>query len=109
MHSDGVVHPNEQAFRDDVEKLLEVPIALDDAELLSVDGGHVVIGEQQQLTPRVNTHPLLTPSEWDFSDDPQTFATQAAGDVDLMSPCHRNTGGTTHSRYRQARRRKGIC
>ena len=84
MHADGVVHPNEQAFRDDLAKLLEAPIELDDEEIVAIESGRVVIDEAIDLPTRLDDHPMLKPFEWDFANDPDTFAAQAAGDMDLI-------------------------
>ncbi len=86
MHADGAVHPNEQAFRDDLEKLLEsdVELELDDTEIVAIDEGKVVIGQIEKVTARQANHPFLEPFEWDFADDPDTFKAQAAGDMDLI-------------------------
>jgi hypothetical protein len=84
MHADGVIHPNEEAFRGDVLGLLEVPVELDDAEIVAIEEGAMVIGDPVELTPRTLDHPLLKPFEWDFAADAGTFAAQAAGDMDLL-------------------------
>jgi tellurite resistance protein len=84
MHADGEVHPNEQAFRDDVAKLLGAPLELDEAEIEPIEEGAVAFGDTTKPAPRVADHPLLKPFEWDFASDPETFAAQAAGDMDLI-------------------------
>ncbi len=85
MHADGVIHPNEEAFRADVLKLLDAEVTLDDAELTTIEAGTIEIEATTELTPRSLDHPLLKPSEWDFAEDGATFAAQAAGDMDLLS------------------------
>ena len=84
MHADGKIHPNEQAFRDDVAALLDAPLELDPSEVEAIEEGQVVIGAPESLRPRIDDHPLLKPFEWDFAEDPETFAHQAAGDMDLV-------------------------
>jgi uncharacterized tellurite resistance protein B-like protein len=85
MHADGVIHPNEEAFRADVLKLLDADIALDDSEFIAIEAGTIEIEDACELEPRELDHHLLKPSEWDFASDAETFAAQAAGDMDLLS------------------------
>ncbi len=89
MHADGVIHPNEQAFRDDVARLLEAPVELADDELVAIDHGRVVFADTQVLSPRIDDHPFLQPFEWDYASDPETFAAQSAGDMDLLNRVNR--------------------
>ena len=84
MHADGVVHDNEQAFRDDLERLLEAPLELDDTELVAIEQGKVVIDPTAEMKAREVDHPLLKPFEWDFASDPEIFKAQAAGDMKLV-------------------------
>ncbi len=84
MHADGQVHPNEQAFRDDLAKLLEAPVSLDDAEIEPVEEGQVEFREPTRFEPVQRDHDLLRPFEWDFASDPTTFAAQASADMDLL-------------------------
>lgn len=85
MHADGVVHPNEQSFRDDVLKLLDAEIQLDEYDFTTIEAGTIEIEEATELEPRELDHPLLKPFEWDYAADPETFAAQASGDMDLLS------------------------
>jgi hypothetical protein len=84
MHADGTIHPSEQAFRDEVARLLEAPVELDDAEIVAIEEGAVAFDAQQALPSRADDHPLLKPFEWDFAEDPATFQAQAQGDLDLV-------------------------
>jgi hypothetical protein len=84
MHADGVIHPNEEAFRAHVGTLLETAVPLDDTEIVAFEEGAMVIGDPVELTPRTLESPLLKPFEWDFATDAETFAAQAAGDMDLV-------------------------
>lgn len=84
MHADGVIHPNEEAFRNDVLALLGAEITLDEAEFTAIEAGTIEIADAEVLVPRTLDHPLLRPSEWDFAEDGATFAAQAAGDMDLL-------------------------
>ncbi len=85
MHADGVIHPNEEAFRDDVLKLLDAEITVEDAELATIEAGTIEIEDARPFEPRSLNHPFLKPFECDFASDPETFAAQAAGDMDLLS------------------------
>ncbi|MCC6524998.1 MAG: metallophosphoesterase [Polyangiaceae bacterium] len=84
MHADGVVHPNEQAFRDEVMTLVDREIELDEAEVEPVASGSILFDEVRQLVPRVDDHPFLRSSEWDYASDKDTFALQCQGDLDLV-------------------------
>ena len=84
MHADGEVHPNERAFRDDLAKLLDTPLELEEADIEPIEEGVVAFGDAIKPAPRVPDHPLLKPFEWDFASDPEIFAAQAAGDMALI-------------------------
>ena len=47
-----------------------------------------MFGAFTKRVPKADDHPLLSPAEWDFAADPDTFATQAAGDMDLLERVH---------------------
>ena len=85
MHADGVIHPNEEAFRADVIKLLDAEVSVDDSDLFTIEAGTIEIADAEELTPRTLDHPLLKPFEWDFADDGETFAAQAATDMELLT------------------------
>jgi len=84
MYADGVVHPNEMAFRNELYRLLTQPMEFDDAELEDVPAGAVVIGEALSLSPREADHPFLKNAEWQYATDAATFTAQAEGDLGLM-------------------------
>jgi hypothetical protein len=84
MYADGVVHPNEMAFRNELYRLLLEPTEFDDTDLEDVPAGAVIIGESLSLAPRVVDHPFLKNSEWQYANDPATFKDQAEGDLTLM-------------------------
>ncbi|MEM1033940.1 MAG: metallophosphoesterase family protein [Myxococcota bacterium] len=85
MLADGQIHPNEQAFRDDLAELLQAPIACVDADGTKVEEGRVAHSDPAQLVPVVPVVDPLRPLEWDFADDPETFAAQASADMDLIA------------------------
>lgn len=84
MHADGVVHPAEAAFRDELVALIETEEELDDSELELVEESEVIIGSPQRPRGSMTDHPFLTQGEWDFSRDPATFAKQSGGDMQLV-------------------------
>ncbi len=84
MHADGTIHPSEQAFRDEVARLLEAPVELDESEIVAIEEGAVAFDAARPLSTKASDHPLLKPFEWDFADDPATFQAQAQGDLDLV-------------------------
>jgi hypothetical protein len=84
MYADGVVHPNEMAFRNELYRLLTVPMEFDDADIEDVPSGAVVIGDALSLSPRVADHPFLQRTEWRYASDPTTFGTQSKADLALM-------------------------
>jgi hypothetical protein len=85
MMADGVVHPNEQQFRDELLALLSTPIELDDVEIETVEQGSVVISPATQLKRRENDHPFFKRGEVDYANDPVTFAKQAELDLALIN------------------------
>jgi Calcineurin-like phosphoesterase len=84
MYADGVVHPSEQQFRDELFALLAAPIELDDGDVVSIEEGSMVIAAAATLTPREIDHPFLKRSEYDYASDPAVFAQQARDDLDLI-------------------------
>jgi hypothetical protein len=85
MMADGVVHPNEQQFRDELLALLSVPIELDDLEIETVEQGSVVITPATKLGLRELDHPFFKRGEIDYAKDPVTFAKQAEADFALIN------------------------
>lgn len=84
MYADGVAHPSETAFRDELSALLAEPMELDDLEIETVEEGSVIIGAAKNLAPREANNPFFTAFELDYADDPFTFAQQAEVDLALM-------------------------
>jgi hypothetical protein len=85
MMADGVAHPSELAFRNELYRLLRAPVELDAAELLEdAPVSSVIVGAAEALTPRQDDHPFLRSLEWEHSHDKATFVQQAEGDLTLM-------------------------
>lgn len=83
IQADGVVHPSEAAFRDEVVKLVNTEVSLDETEIEFVEAGEVIVDAAAWLTPRVENHPFFE-YEWDFARDPAAFAQQAQEDMALL-------------------------
>ncbi|KYF80439.1 serine/threonine protein phosphatase [Sorangium cellulosum] len=84
MLADGVVHPNEQRFRDELFALLAAPTEIDDVDIEPVEQGAIVIDPATRKKAREVDHPFFKAFEWDYASDPATFAEQAKVDLDLM-------------------------
>lgn len=85
IRADGVVHPEETKFREEIANLLQAPIELDDADIEPIEEGSIIIDEARSLEPSDLNHPLLHQSEWDYATDPAIFAEQAEGDMELVA------------------------
>ncbi|MGH7437795.1 MAG: metallophosphoesterase family protein [Polyangiaceae bacterium] len=84
MMADGVVHPNEQQFRDELLALLQAPMELDDLDIETVEKGSIVIAPATKLGLREMDHPFFKRGEIDYAKDPVTFAKQAESDLALV-------------------------
>ncbi|MFT3769385.1 MAG: metallophosphoesterase [Minicystis sp.] len=84
MQADGVVHPSEVAFRNELYRLLEAPLEIEDDEMEELPAPTVVVAERQSLAPRQDDHPFLRSLEWEHSRDKATFVQQAEADLTLM-------------------------
>ena len=84
MMADGVVHPNEQQFRDELLALLQAPMELDDLDIETVEKGSIVIAPATKLGLREMDHPFFKRGEIDYAKDPVTFAKQAENDLALV-------------------------
>jgi len=82
--ADGMVHPNEQTFRDELEALLGESEELDEAELTPLEEGAVIIDKARPLQPAMKNHPFFPEHEWDFTRDREAFARESAGDMALV-------------------------
>ncbi|AUX37009.1 MULTISPECIES: metallophosphoesterase family protein [Sorangium] len=84
MLADGVIHPSEQNFRDELSALLAIAAEIDDLEIETIEQGAVVIDPATRKQARELDHPFFKAFEWDYATDPATFAEQAKVDLDLM-------------------------
>jgi hypothetical protein len=85
MLADGVVHPNEKAFRDDVVALVHATEELLPTELETIEEGSIIIDETKRIAPRAVSHPFFVPGEWDFARDPARFEEQSKGELQVVS------------------------
>lgn len=84
--ADGVVHPEELRFRDELHALLDAPQQLDDAEVevaLEEVNAKVSIHAPARRPVLHDGHEFLTHGEWDYPSDPEGFAREADRDVHL--------------------------
>ncbi len=84
MHADGVVHPSEQRFRDELGELLATPLELDDAEIEVLAQGDVVVNEARSVAPKQENHPFFLRFEQDYGSDAATVAAQTKNDMALV-------------------------
>ncbi len=85
IQADGVVHPAELQFRDEVHALLDAPVELDDTAIETVSSGVVEVTGATRLPPPDYDHEFLTVGEWDYARTPEEFARQADRDIFLAN------------------------
>jgi hypothetical protein len=83
IHADGVVHPNEVLFRDELKRLITSTVELDESEIQPAAEGDLIIAEVMRPQGPLDDHEFLRRQEWDFSRDPVTFDHQSVRDMDL--------------------------
>lgn len=84
MHADGVVHPAESAFRDDLQALLGEPPTRLGIPSLSAFRTNLVVDEPRTLPVRRAEHPFFSGSEQAYARDAASFARQAAVDIEII-------------------------
>ena len=89
IYADGSVHPSEEAFRKELEALLEAPTALGihDIEIVREadrEPSRVAIEGPASLRSRLEDHPFFQRFEQHYSADPDRIRSQLAGDLELM-------------------------
>jgi len=87
IYADGVVHPNEKKFREELQALLksETPIDLEDSDLEQVSATPLQVGKQSELHAAEENHPLLEHMERHYSRNPELFQQQLSFDYDLIT------------------------
>ncbi len=84
MHADGMVHPAERQFFDEVTALVHTPLAVADTDIEEVPAGEVVVEAPRALAARMQNHPFFRTGEWELSRVPATFAEQSPGEIELV-------------------------
>ncbi|MFH1176384.1 MAG: metallophosphoesterase [Acidobacteriota bacterium] len=84
MLADGVIHPSEAAFRDEVVALVHAAEELEPTELEAIAEGSVIIDETKRIPSRVANHPFFASGEWDFAREPVLFEQQSRGELQLV-------------------------
>ena len=84
IRADGVVHPSEQAFRDELEALLHAPVQLEDDLVEPIEEGALLVEAPKARVPKQSDHPFLKANERAYSRDPLAFAEEAEGDLALI-------------------------
>ncbi len=82
--ADGVAHPSELQFRDEVMALVNAEIPLGEHDLEAMQPSQLEVGAPEQLRgPRAN-HPLFERVERHYSANPELLKQQAAADFKLI-------------------------
>lgn len=99
MFADGTAHPNEEAFRRELYRLLLEPVEiadrdleeephaheeLGDADIDEIEPGALLIGSPTKLPVSRPDHPFFNEFEHPYSKDKDTFAKQSQLDMTLM-------------------------
>ena len=84
MMADGVIHPNERQFRDELFELINAPMELEPADLEPLEPGAVVVDASVRLSPKQMNHPFFSRTEFEYERDPEAFRKQAAADLELV-------------------------
>ena len=81
IHADGVVHPAEVEFRNELADLLDQEILVEDVDLIDE---RVEVKPPANLTPAAENHPFFRTAEHHYSKDPATIRKQIAADLALL-------------------------
>jgi hypothetical protein len=85
IYADGSVHPAEEAFRKELEALLDATTTLGLADIEVVtEPTRVAIADPASLRSRLEDHPFFQGGEQHYSADPDRIRTQLGGDLELM-------------------------
>ncbi len=82
--ADGVLHPNEQKLREEIQGLLDAPVEIEIDLPDAIDERSIEILPPETLVPRTLDNPFLTFSERAYSSDPAAFARRAEEDLALV-------------------------
>jgi len=81
INADGVVHPEEVKFRNELAALLNQDPMLDDEDVI---GDEVALGQAIDLQPRTENHPFFTSFEHHYSADPGKIRKQIDADLVVL-------------------------
>lgn len=81
INADGVVHPEEVKFRNELAALLDQDPLLGDEDVV---GDEVELSQPIELTPRSENHPFFTSFEHHYSADPAKIRKQIEADLAVL-------------------------
>lgn len=108
MHADGIVHPQEQAFVDELIALVHHEEEIDIEELEIIDENEVVINNPHKPNIAMANHPFLIEQEWDFSRDPKVFAEQSEKDMQLVERTRQLLENERHKGANKLKNKKRV-
>ena len=84
IYADGSVHPAEAKFRQEIEALLDKPVALDESDIELVATNKVAIEDPAAKRVARDDHPFFQSGEQHYSADPALIRQQIDADLSLM-------------------------
>ncbi|HEX4455135.1 MAG TPA: metallophosphoesterase family protein [Kofleriaceae bacterium] len=84
IYADGSVHPSEAKFRQEIEALLDKPVALDESDIEVVPTNRVAIDDPGDRLVARDDHPFFAAGEQHYSADPDRIRKQIDSDLSLM-------------------------
>jgi uncharacterized tellurite resistance protein B-like protein len=84
IYADGSVHPSEAKFRQEIEALLDKPVALDESDIEVVPTNKVEIDDPASRHVARDDHPFFASGEQHYSADPARIRQQIDADLGLM-------------------------
>lgn len=85
IRADGIVHPSEAAFYDEILALVNAAEQQRVEEVAPRSSRAVIIDSARELAARSVNHPFFTDFEWDYAQDPITFAHQSRREAELVA------------------------
>jgi len=82
--ADGVVHPNEEKLRDEIQRLLAAPIEIEAPIPDTILDRPIEIEKPEVLVPKTDDHPFFTRHEEAYATDVPGFVKKAEQDVALL-------------------------
>lgn len=81
INADGVVHPEEVKFRNELAELLDQDPMISDEDIV---GEEVELSEPVKIEPRTENHPFFTSFEHHYSADPAKIRKQIDADLAVL-------------------------